>query len=101
VSGREIALGRCESCPSSYDEGLFERLRAWRTDEAARQSVPAFVVLSDAALEQIATILPSDRRELLSVTGIGATKASAYGDALLALVRGENPTGARDADDPA
>lgn len=88
VTGREIALGRCESCPSSYDEALVERLKAWRLDEAGRQSVPAFVVMSDATLEGIATTLPSSRAELLRVSGIGARKAEAYGDALLSLVRG-------------
>jgi DNA helicase-2/ATP-dependent DNA helicase PcrA len=101
VSGREIALGRCESCPSAYDEELFERLRAWRKDEATRQSVPAFVVFSDATLEQIATVLPKDRSALLKVTGIGAKKAEVYGDAVLALVRGETPAVASDPDAPA
>jgi DNA helicase-2/ATP-dependent DNA helicase PcrA len=101
VSGREIALGRCESCPSAYDEELFERLRTWRKDEATRQSVPAFVVFSDATLEQIATVLPKDRSGLLKVTGIGAKKAEVYGDAVLALVRGEIPAAASDPDDPA
>lgn len=101
VSGREIALGRCEGCPSSYDEALFERLRAWRKDEATRQSVPAFVVFSDATLEQIATVLPTDRSALLKVTGIGAKKAEVYGDSVLALVRGEIPAAASDPDDAA
>ena len=101
VSGREISLGRCESCPSAYDEALLERLRAWRKDEATRQSVPAFVVFSDATLEQIATVLPADRRALLAVTGIGAKKAEVYGDAVLALVGGESPSAAADPDDPA
>ena len=98
VTGREIALGRCESCPSSYDEELVERLKAWRLDEAGRQSVPVFVVMSDATLEGVATALPGSRAELLRVVGIGARKADAYGDALLALVRGE---GVASADEPA
>ncbi|HET7899799.1 MAG TPA: ATP-dependent DNA helicase UvrD2 [Candidatus Nanopelagicales bacterium] len=89
VTGREIALGRCTSCPASYDEQLVERLKAWRLDEAARQSVPAFVVLSDATVEGIASTLPASRSELLRVSGIGARKAELYGEALLALVRGE------------
>ncbi len=89
VTGREIALGRCGTCPASYDEALVERLKAWRLDEAGRQSVPAFVVMSDATLEGIATALPSSRAELLRVSGIGARKADAYGETLLALVRGD------------
>ena len=96
VTGREIALGRCESCPSSFDEELLARLRAWRVDEAGRRSVPAFVVFSDATLETVATLLPADRAALLRVSGIGVAKADAYGEALLALVRGEEPDVAPD-----
>ena len=60
--------------------------------------MPAFVVMSDATLESVATALPGSRAELLRVVGIGARKADAYGDALLALVRGE---GVASADEPA
>ena len=51
--------------------------------------MPAFVVMSDATLEGIATTLPESRAELLRVSGIGARKADAYGEAILALVRGD------------
>ena len=91
VTGAEAARGHCRTCPSAYDEALLERLKAWRTDEAARRSVPAYVVLTDATLETIATDLPADRRALLSVPGIGARKIEAYAEPLLALVRGETP----------
>ena len=53
--------------------------------------MPAYVVLTDATLETIATDLPADRRALLSVPGIGARKIEAYAEPLLALVRGETP----------
>jgi DNA helicase-2/ATP-dependent DNA helicase PcrA len=99
VTGREIALGRCESCPSTYDEALLDRLRAWRAEEASRASVPAYVVFGDATLEQLATLLPTDRAALLRIAGIGARKADAYGDSVLALVRGD--TVESGVDDPA
>ena len=56
---------------------------------------------ADATLEQVATLLPGDTRALLAVPGVGARKLEAYGEALLALVRGETPTAAGDPDDPA
>ena len=51
-------LGRCETCPSSYDEALFERLREWRSEQAKVSSVPAYVVFTDATLMAIAETLP-------------------------------------------
>ena len=91
VTGPESARGRCRTCPATYDEALVERMKAWRTDEASRRSVPAYVVLTDATLEAVATELPDDRAGLSTIPGIGARKLDAYADALLALVRGDDP----------
>ncbi len=91
VTGAESARGRCRTCPASYDEELFDRLKVWRKQEADTRSVPAYVVFTDATLENVATELPVDSRALLAIPGIGARKLEAYGDAVLALVRGEQP----------
>ena len=82
-------LGRCETCESPYDEELFERLRAWRLDKAGEESVPAFVVFTDATLRALAEVQPRTERELLRVNGIGASKRDRYGDEVLALIAGE------------
>jgi DNA helicase-2/ATP-dependent DNA helicase PcrA len=99
VSGAESARGRCAGCPAGYDEDLFERLRAWRKEEATRRSVPAYVVFTDATLERIATELPGDEKALVGIPGIGARKLADYADPVLALVRGEPVVVA--ADEPA
>ena len=52
--------GRCDDCPPSYDEALFERLREWRLGVARAASVPAFVVFTDATLTAIAEREPAD-----------------------------------------
>ncbi len=96
-------LGRCVDCPSSYDEELFERLRAWRADQARTASVPAYVVFTDATLTALAEVRPSSERELLAVSGVGRSKLEKYGADVLALVAGEPPgggTGATGATDP-
>jgi len=48
--------------------------------------VPAFVVLHDATLRELAQLRPGDRQGLLEVSGIGAAKAERYGDRLLAVI---------------
>ena len=54
-------LGRCEDCPSAYDEALFERLREWRAEQAQEASVPAYVVFTDATLIALAEARPAHR----------------------------------------
>jgi len=85
VCGRSLAgavprkLGRCEDCPASYDEGLYDRLREWRTEQAREQSVPAYVVFTDATLVAIAEATPGTEAALLAVSGVGRGKLEKYG----------------------
>jgi ATP-dependent DNA helicase RecQ len=77
--------------PVAYDAELFERLRAWRGDQARSQQVPAYVVLNNSHIEDIARRKPRNVHELGNIKGIGLRRAARYGEDLLALVRGEDP----------
>ena len=65
---------------------LFEQLRSWRAGEAKEQGVPAYIVFGDATLRAVAVARPASLDELDGITGIGAKKREAYGEALLAVV---------------
>ncbi|QPE05877.1 DNA helicase RecQ [Microbacterium schleiferi] len=68
------------------DRDLFEALRAWRAETAREQGVPAYVVFGDATLRALAAARPASAAGLDGITGIGAKKKDAYGDAVLAVV---------------
>ncbi|WZH52866.1 MAG: ATP-dependent DNA helicase UvrD2 [Nocardioides alkalitolerans] len=89
----EKKIGRCSDCPSSYDEEIFERLRDWRRQRAAAESVPAYVLFTDASLQLVAECLPRTPEALLKVNGVGRSKLEKYGDDVLAVVAGETPPG--------
>jgi DNA helicase II / ATP-dependent DNA helicase PcrA len=86
VTAPERALGRCQGCPSSADEQMVERIKAWRLHEAGAREVPAYVVLTDATVWALAEICPSTSDELAAISGIGPDKMRRYADQLLALV---------------
>ena len=86
VTPGERTIGRCRSCPATFDEDFFERLRAWRMEQASTRGVPAYVVFTDATLIAIAEQLPADVAALGSIPGVGPMKLEAYGDAVLSLV---------------
>jgi DNA helicase-2/ATP-dependent DNA helicase PcrA len=86
TGSRERNRGYCQDCPVPYDEDLFELLRSWRKEQAEAQSVPAFVVFSDATLEALAEVKPRDRRALQSINGIGKAKLDKYAEELLDLI---------------
>ncbi|CAB4363775.1 MAG: AAA family ATPase [Actinobacteria bacterium] len=66
------------------DAALFEALRAWR--KHASGSKPAYTVLADAALHDIARTRPSSLDELARVKGVGPAKLQLYGAGILAVV---------------
>ncbi|MFC5662458.1 ATP-dependent DNA helicase UvrD2 [Kitasatospora misakiensis] len=89
----ERKLRRCETCPSTMDEALYERLREWRAAQAREQGAPAYVVFTDATLMAIAEDVPANRQELAAISGVGAMKLDKYGAAVLSLCAGEEPEG--------
>ncbi|MFT3887012.1 MAG: ATP-dependent DNA helicase UvrD2 [Arachnia sp.] len=88
-SAAERKLSRHLTCEVAYDEALFERLRAWRKATADEAKVPAFVVFTDATLQAIAEAAPRDAAGLLRLPGIGQSKVSKYGEAVLGVVAGD------------
>ena len=65
----------------------FDRLRAVRKRLADAESVPAYIVFSDAVLLQMAERVPRSRAELLLISGVGPVKVERYGEAFLEALR--------------
>src|SRR5690606_29995408 len=69
------------------EEALFQSLREWRRGIAHEHGVPAYTVLHDATMREIARQLPDDERALGNISGMGTTKLARYGAAIIELVR--------------
>ncbi|GAB1327693.1 ATP-dependent DNA helicase UvrD2 [Streptomyces sennicomposti] len=89
----EMKLMRCDDCPSDMDEGLYERLREWRQEQARRSGQPAFCVFTDRTLMAIAEAAPDDERELARIPGVGMRKLRRHGADVLAICAGQEPAG--------
>ncbi len=71
---------------SAADGSLLQRLKAWRLSESRTQAIPAFVILHDSTLAEIAAQRPRHLAALAGIAGIGAKKLERYGPALVAIV---------------
>ena len=67
--------------------GHLARLKAWRLEEAQRQGVPAFVILHDTTLAEIAQREPTEPASLSDIPGIGKRKLEQYGAAIIKLLQ--------------
>ena len=84
VPRQETGAGMPRPPAPSADRDLVDFFKQWRRQTAQAAAVPAYVVLSDAALEDLCRKQPSNLRELLGVTGIGERKAELYGRQIFA-----------------
>lgn len=70
----------------NYDEDLFEKLRSWRITTARARRVPAYMIFSDATLQQIARERPGTLEGLIEISGVGEKKLQLYGESILEIV---------------
>jgi ATP-dependent DNA helicase RecQ len=74
------------AAPADFPESatpLFEHLRAWRAATAKEQGVPAYVIFHDATLRTIATLRPATLTQLGTISGIGQSKLTKFGQPVL------------------
>jgi ATP-dependent exoDNAse (exonuclease V) alpha subunit len=71
---------------AEVDKLLLDTLKTWRRQRAAADSVPAYIVAHDSALEALATHQPTSPQQLLAVKGFGKNKLDQYGNEILAIM---------------
>lgn len=66
---------------------LFEKLRILRNDIAKEKGLVHFQVFTQKALYEICETLPTNKKELLAVNGMGKTRVEKYGSDILKVIR--------------
>lgn len=74
----------------SKSSELYERLRLLRHKIALDEDIPAYLVFSDATLQEIETIRPASDTEFLEISGVGQRKLEVYGDLFMEEIRNFN-----------
>lgn len=68
---------------TAEERRIFDRLRAWRRQLAAQESVPAYMICQDKTLEHLAIVRPQTREELARIYGLAESKIERYGADML------------------
>jgi len=72
--------------PTAAGDPAFEALKKWRLEQAKKEGLPAFRILSDKVLTELAADRPTETDELLEVTGLGPRLVTRYGPAILKVL---------------
>jgi ATP-dependent DNA helicase RecQ len=71
----------------SFDENLFNQLKALRKKVAKGKNLPPYVIFQDPSLEEMATTYPVTNEELAAVNGVGLGKVRKFGKPFLELIK--------------
>ena len=69
----------------AVNEVLRERLQQWRAGRFKADNVPAYTIMHQSTLMDIAAMVPKTREELLAIKGFGKAKYEKYGEEILAI----------------
>ena len=73
------------------NEELREKLQQWRAERFKADNVPAYTIMHQSTLMDIAALIPRTKDELLSIKGFGKAKYEKYGEEILRITSGFNP----------
>lgn len=65
---------------------LFEQLRELRHEIARQEALPPYIIFSDKTLIDMCVKLPTNKTEMLNVSGVGSVKVDKYGQRFLEAI---------------
>jgi len=90
VKAASTSSSRKKSAGIIINSGLFDELKKLRTQLASKSHVPAYIIFTDASLQDMCKKLPATIDDFLNVTGVGVSKADKYGKLFTELISGYN-----------
>lgn len=86
----KVKLNIYGSGKDSNDVGqseLLDTLKRWRNIVCEENETPIYMVANQKTLTEIATYLPTTKKDLMMISGFGKAKADKYGDEILEIVQ--------------
>lgn len=82
-----------ESEAEAFDVVLFNKLRAWRAEQASEKQLPPYVIAHDSVLQEVARRSPKTTQALLGLKGFGPKRVESYGEDIVGIVLAHVPVG--------
>ena len=80
---KKIAKGASEQ--TTVNEALRDRLQEWRRERCVADKLPAYMIMHQSTLLEIASAVPKSKAELLAIKGFGKARFDKYGCEILKI----------------
>ena len=67
-------------CEEHPNEEMYETLRTWRREQAARERKAPYILATNRVLRMISVFLPQSKEELQQIPGFGEQKTNMYAE---------------------
>lgn len=75
---------------ATIDSQLAEALKNWRLGKSRSMNVRAFQILTNRALNGVATVKPRNLEQLSNINGVGLSTVSRFGEEIIRIVNGNS-----------
>lgn len=72
---------------TSLEESLYEALRRWRNEQAAKEGITPYMIAHNSWLKQMVKMHVKTKEDLLQIKGFGEKRTEKYGDDILRVVK--------------
>ena len=77
-----------ETALQSQEAELVQKLKEFRLKQSRKENIKAYYIFNDAQMQELIAKRPQNREDLYAVAGFGKVKIEKYGDAILAILKG-------------
>lgn len=75
---------------ATIDSQLAEALKNWRLEKSRSMNIRAFQILTNHALNGVATVKPRNLEQLSNINGVGLSTVSRFGEEIIRIVNGNS-----------
>jgi superfamily II DNA helicase RecQ len=69
-------------------EQLVKQLKAFRLEQSRKENIKPYYIFNDAQMNDLMEKSPTNKEELLKVSGFGNVKVEKYGESILNILNG-------------
>ncbi|MCK5699262.1 MAG: HRDC domain-containing protein, partial [Candidatus Aenigmarchaeota archaeon] len=88
MDAKELKVQVKKMVNTGFSGDVVGRLKSWRREVSNAMGVPAFMIMHDRTIAEVADAMPKSTDDLSRIHGFGPTKISKYGDDILEVVNG-------------